>query len=186
VFFVTGLAGHVFAWLVVLFSLRLFSTLLLAYLVVAIMPNAVARVSEQVARNPFVSGLVGAGTLVATPIVFILLLVTCIGILLVPLALFVCMFLGKVAVAQKIGNKIRTAIRGDSYHPYVDVTIGILLLGCISFVPVMGGLAKLILIMAGLGAVVLTRFGSRDGIGLTAVAEPVASIAPAGHDQQPE
>ena len=182
-----SVAGHTFAIVLLIGLLRLFAALLLGYLAIALMPNAMARISDQVGRNPFISGLVGAGALVATPLLFFLLLITCIGILLVPLAAFVCLFFGKVAVSIKIGTKLRTSLWGNSYRPYLDLTVGLALLTLISFVPLLGSLTRLVLIMAGLGALVLTRFGVREGIGLTpapvVVPSPVEPVDVTGQDE---
>jgi len=181
-----SVAGHTFAIVLLIGLLRLFAALLLGYLAIALMPNAMARISDQVGRNPFISGLVGAGALVATPLLFLLLLITCIGILLVPLAAVVCLFFGKVAVSIKIGTKLRSSLWGNTYRPYLDLTVGLALLTLISFVPLLGSLTRLVLIMAGLGALVLTRFGAREGIGLASLPELVASTQKTDGGQQSE
>ncbi len=171
---VPALAGPTIVTLFLLELLNVVASLLLAYLVVALMPGGIIKIGDQLVRNPLVSGLVGGGALVALPLLFIILAITCIGILLVPLAFVIAWVVAQTVVAHRIGYMIRSAVRRNSYRPYIDVTIGMLLLALIPLVPVVGWVVKLVLVMAGLGAVVLTRFGSRDGIGLV----PVPAVAP--------
>jgi hypothetical protein len=159
-------AGHWFAILVWLKVIRVVGSLLLAYLVIALMPNAIERMGGQVARNPFVSGCVGAGAVLATPVIFITLLITGIGVFLVPLALLVGLFLGIVAVYYKVGYRVRSAVRAGAHHPLLDVTVGVLLINLICLLPVVGWVIKLVLSIAGLGALILTKFGRREGIGI--------------------
>ena len=90
--------------------------LLTAYLILAIAPKPVMRVGAQAARNPFFSGFVGLGAITVGPLVFLLLLITLIGILLVPLALMVSMWVGMTAVYCVIGQKIRRAFRTPKYR----------------------------------------------------------------------
>ncbi len=55
------------------------------------------------------------------------------------------------------------------------MTIGLLLITLIALVPLVGWVIKLAATMAGLGAFLLTRFGTREGIGF---GPPVAAVAP--------
>ncbi len=182
-----SLVGNTLAIVLSLSLLRLFAGLLLGYLVIALMPDATARIGDQVARNPFISGLVGAGALCAFPLIWLLLLITCIGILLVPVAYWVCILIGGVAVSLKIGTKLRTAVAGNSYRPYLDLTVGMALLAILALVPVLGWLTRFVLALAGLGALVLTRFGKREGLGLApasaAIPSPVEHVEVTGQDE---
>ena len=171
-----GLAGG--SWVVFLLWMKVFGVivaLLLAYLIIAIMPKATVRIGSQVTRTPFISGVVGIGTIMASPMIFVLLLITLIGILLVPLALLVALWLGMVAIYYMIGSKVRAAFRKNSYKPFLDVTIGVLIVALISLVPVFGWIAKFALAVAGLGALILTRFGTREGIKTTLKTAPAPS-----------
>lgn len=187
VFVLGSFVGNTLAVVLSLSLLKLFAGLLLGYLVIALMPDATARIGDQVARNPFISGLVGAGALCAFPLIWLLLLITCIGILLVPVAYWVCGFVGGIAVSLKIGTKLRTAVAGNSYRPYLDLTIGMALLAIIAFVPVLGWLTRFVLSMAGFGALILTRFGTREGLGLAAapvvVPSPVEPVEVTGREE---
>lgn len=175
---IAGTSWIMFAvWIKVL---SLIAFLLLSYLVVALMPQIVERVGNQAARNPFISGCVGAGAIVAFPVLFLVLLITLVGILLVPLVYFVCGFIGLVGVAYIVGARVRNALRGNSQRPFLDVTIGILLITLVTWIPVVGALVKFLLILIGLGALILTRFGKKDGIGTvpvtTSLAAPVGNV----------
>jgi len=74
-----------------------------------------------------------------------------------------------------IGHKVRAAFRKNSNRPFLEVTIGVLVVGLITLVPVLGWIVKFVLAMAGLGALILTRFGTRKGIGTGPKAGSVAS-----------
>ena len=94
--------------------------------------------------------------------------VVSIGILLVPLTYWVAWIIGMTAVYRWIGNKVRVAMRGNSHRPFLDVTIGVLTITVFSLVvtciPVLGWGVRFLLGMAALGALVLTRFGTQEGI----------------------
>jgi len=47
-----------------------------------------------------------------------------------------------------------------------------LLITLISFIPLLGWIFKFVLSLAGLGALILTRFGTHEGIGAVVMAEP--------------
>ena len=137
--------------------------ILLAVLVGAVFPIPLNRVMVKLERNPSASA--GAGLLVwlaVLPLTVIVAL-TIIGIplsLLLLLALWAAIQLGFAAVAKLAGSRIIPGA-ADSLVP---VAIGSLLLGLIMIIPFVGLLARMLLGLVGVGAAVLTRFGTRDGL----------------------
>lgn len=164
-------------WRVLFKVFAFLKTLLLSFLVLALMPRVVERVRGQLLRNPLISGCVGAGGLVAFLPVFLILLITCIGLILVPVAYWLAWFVGMVAVYQWLGHKVRVAIRGNSQRPFWDVTIGVLAITLVSLVPVVGLLIRFLLGLAAFGAFILTKCGTQQGIGLENQSTPVPMVA---------
>lgn len=164
-------------WRVLFRVFAFLKTLLLSFLVLALMPRVVGRVKSQLLRNPFISGCVGAGGLVAFLPLFLILLITCIGIILVPVAYWLAWFIGMVAVYQWLGYKVRVAIRGNSQRPFWDVTIGVLAITLVGLVPVVGLLIRFLLGLAAFGAFILTKCGTQQGIGLENQSTPIPPVA---------
>jgi hypothetical protein len=159
------------------FLLRSFAISALAVLVVIFLPEHTRRVSEAVVAQPVVSG--GIGFLTVPVVVFFSVLFV-ITIFLSPLGLLAFLILsiavvfGWIAVGLEIGNRLAVTI-DQEWSPALGSGIGTFVLsfvvGSIGFVPCLGAIAGLLVAAAGLGAVVLTRFGSQGYLGAEASVE---------------
>ena len=150
----------------------IFRTLLwgaIAALVVLILPNPTSRVSKSVANQPLISGGVGLLTVLIAPIILILLVITCILSplsLLGALVLLVAWYFGRVAIGLEVGLRIAKVFNREWPLPLSAGigTFGLALvvdgLGTIS--PCIGWLIGILVGVFGLGAVLLTRFGSHS------------------------
>ncbi len=116
--------------------------------------------------------------LVALPLTLLLvvLIVTIPAAVLVPIALAAAWTLGWIALGWFFGEKILDALKAQESLrvPVIAVAVGTLLLALLSAVPLIGGLFGLVVGLVGLGAVVLTRFGTR--------AYPILTPAPSPSD----
>ncbi len=137
----------------------------LGALVVVFLPSQARLVSETAQKSVLPSLGVGCLTaLVALPL-FVLLVVLVITIpaaLVLPVALTVAWLFGWIALGWLVGEKVLQALqaRESLRVPMVAVALGVLLLAMLGAVPVIGWLVGLGVGLVGLGAVILTRFGT--------------------------
>jgi uncharacterized RDD family membrane protein YckC len=134
--------------------------------------------------QPGASVVTGLLSLVITPITFLLLLASVIGIVLIPvlgLGLFCASVFGKAVVLTWIGRRI---YRGES-HPVVPLLIGGIIVMALYVVPILGFVIYKALGILGLGIVIytllLTFRANRKRPDAPAAAAPLAA-APAGVD----
>ncbi len=180
-----------------LLALGLFA--LLACLVLLLARNPVERVGAKAVAEPWKSGLVGLlAQILFVPLlvmVCLILLISVIGIpllILVPffvLGVVLAAFLGYTAVAYRLGNWLEERFGWSLGSPYLVLLLGIGLLhiwsliaevldfgwGPLSFFAAMfalfGCLLGYLAWTVGLGAAILSRFGTRPG------GEPAAALA---------
>ena len=133
--------------------------LLLFYL----LPRQMAVIEQTVRSAPAASLGVGLLTLIVLPIILALLVIICIGI---PVAVLVALMAvaagicGWIVVGTMLGRWMLAALKARA-APALDVVAGVGTLSLLSAVPCAGWLLSLVVVTAGLGAVVLTRFGTR-------------------------
>ena len=140
------------------------------------------RVAHAVLAQPLTAGGLGLLTVVVAPITFILLTITIILIPVVALAvvaLVVAAVFGWIAIGYEIGQRFTTAIH-QNWHPAFSAGLGVFALTLVSSaltgIPVLncvGWLVPFLLGLAGLGAVIMSRFGTQ-----TVVAPASAGPAP--------
>lgn len=136
----------------------------LGALVVIFAPNPTRRISEAAQAKPFNTAGVGCLTLILLPILSLLLLITLIGIpvaLILGLLSAIAWIFGSIGVGLLAGEKILQAFKARDILPVVAVILGVVVLMVVGQVPILGWLISFIVGLIGLGAVVLTRFGTR-------------------------
>lgn len=137
----------------------------LGALVVVFAPGATRRVSEAVQQKPLNTAGVGCLTLFLLPILALLLVITVVGlpvVLVLALIAVLAWMFGSVGVGFLAGEKILQAFRAREILPVLAVIVGILVLAIVGQVPVIGWLISCLVGLLGIGAVVLTRFGTRS------------------------
>ncbi|MGQ9683106.1 MAG: hypothetical protein ACUVX9_11250 [Anaerolineae bacterium] len=137
--------------------------LVLGVIVVLLAPNATRTVSQCLLAAPLHSGGLGLAVAVLFPVAAVLLAVTIVGIpalVLLAIGLAVAGIFGWVAVALTLGDKLMQAVKQEQ-TAIVSVSVGIVALVLLSAMPCLGGIVWSVAGVWGLGAVILTRFGSR-------------------------
>ena len=146
--------GLGWAWSLALICLALY------VLTAALCPHAVERSRQTLENYPLQSLLAGLLTILATPVLFVLLCITVIGILAVPfvgLALLLADFFGKLVIVAWLGHRIIKLFSATTpLPPYLAVLIGGPLLLLLYTVPVLGMILYKLLGLLGLGVVVYT------------------------------
>ncbi len=139
----------------------------LAVLVAMFLPSQTQRVNQALLSQPLISFGFGLITLIVAPFAMIAMAVTLILIPAVPLLAFVMLaliLLGWIAFGLEIGRRFAGMLHREWAAP-LEAGLGTLALtvvfGGLAFFPCIGWLPLFILASAGLGAVFLTRFGTR-------------------------
>ncbi|NLX37012.1 MAG: hypothetical protein GXY68_10020 [Chloroflexi bacterium] len=147
----------------------------------AVVPDNITNVRRVMQSSAGLSIGVGLLTLVVAAVLIPLLVMICIGIpvaAVLGLGVIVCVLLGWVAAGYWLGEKLLAWLK-VSASMVVQGAVGVLLLGLASSIPCIGAFMALILACWGLGAVVLTRFGTRlDPIWRLATAPTTATASP--------
>jgi cytoskeletal protein CcmA (bactofilin family) len=150
----------------------------LAMLVMLFLAPHADHVAHAVMAQPLTAGGLGLLTLIVAPITLVLLAVTIILIPVVAIAgvaLFVAAVFGWIAIGYEIGQRFTRAIH-QNWHPAFSAALGVfaltLVANALTGIPVLncvGWLAPFLLGLAGLGAVIMTRFGTQPVTATAAV-----------------
>jgi hypothetical protein len=162
------------------FGFRVLMLAALAVLVVIFWPEPTLRVARAAVSQPFAAGGLGLLTQIIGLPALLLLLVTIIfsplsflGLLL----LIVAGVFGWIALGLEVGRRMANAFNWD-LHPSAQAGIGgfilTLVIGGFGLIPCVGWVAPFVVACVGLGAVLMTRFGSRDYQPAPAMAAPEA------------
>lgn len=161
---------------------------LIALLVAAVWPTQTNRVTATVTATPALSGGLGLLTLIVGPVVMVL---TAITVCLIPATLVVALLYGMaivfgwIALGAIVGARLTIALNLRSVSPALATAFGTFLLslamGVVGYVACLGAIVEIIFAAIGLGAVILTRFGTRPYLrrGEPTPAQPATSMPPA-------
>jgi hypothetical protein len=139
----------------------------LAMLLTIFLHPQLDRVAQAVIAQPFITGSIGLLTAFLAPITLVILVIT---LILIPLALAAVILLvlawlfGVVAFGMEVGDRFTKAIH-QTWAPVLSAGFGTFLLavviGTVNLIPCIGWVAPLIVGLMGLGAAVITIFGTR-------------------------
>jgi hypothetical protein len=153
----------------------------LGALVLVFLPAQTDQVSQTAQQAALPSVGVGCLTLFVAPFLLLLLIVTCLGIPvagILGVALVAAILFGWIAVSIILGEKVLTALNAKNIVPMLSLVVGVLILWLVtSLLWVFGWLVSLFVASLALGAVVLTRFGTRPYPPVATV--PAVGIPPA-------
>jgi hypothetical protein len=137
----------------------------LALLITALFPKSIESMSKRISKEfpkTFLTGLLAV--LIFIPVVP-LLVITIIGILVVPFWILLYIaggFFGFLGITQFAGRKILKSFKVKEAAIVFNVIVGIVILGLIGLIPMLGALINGLALCSGLGSVVLTRFGTKS------------------------
>lgn len=154
------------------FFFRTFLYTALAVLLVMFLPNPVNRVSRAAVHQPVITAGAGLLTAILAPIALVAITLT---LILIPVTfvtvvlLFAAWMLGWVALGLEVGGRIGKALKMD-WAPAISAGVGTLILlfvlgGFRELVPCIGLMPQAFVGMWGLGAVLMTRFGTQEYMG---------------------
>jgi len=155
------------SWIFAVISLSIFLVILvLALLIAALLPKPVRIVSEAIRENTFKVILCGILALVLIAPLALLLTISVVGIALIPLEVIfvVCsVLLGFIAVGQLIGARLLRLLKRPGKGIVRETFWGLVILWLIGWIPYVGWMVKAIAIVIGLGATLVSRFGTHQG-----------------------
>ncbi|MCU0641070.1 MAG: hypothetical protein MUC35_03155 [Candidatus Margulisbacteria bacterium] len=138
--------------------------LILAIILVALFTPQLGRTSSSMEGNLLRDCLIGLLIAVLIIPVAIILAVSIVGIILIPVWIVLVIgagLFGYIAIGHLLGKKTLQAFRIHGKSMMVETLCGIVLLSLIGLVPVGGFIIKMIAWLCGLGAVYMTRFGTK-------------------------
>lgn len=136
----------------------------LGLLVVLFWPKQTEMVGQAVLAAPLPSGGVGFLTGVVAVVLIVLFAITiCLSpvAFLLGVAMLVAGVFGWIAVGLLVGQRLLEAFKVKGITPLIAVAAGTLLISSLRAVPCLGALIAFVVGCVGLGAVVLTRFGTQ-------------------------
>lgn len=137
----------------------------IALLVLIFLPQQTHTVKQMTLDQPIASVGVGVLTMVVAALVLGVLVITICGIpvaLILGLALLMALLYGWIALGLMVGERLLAALNTERPLPLIAGVVGVLLITLLSSVPCLGWLLAFVGGSWGLGAVVLSRGGTRD------------------------
>jgi uncharacterized RDD family membrane protein YckC/cytoskeletal protein CcmA (bactofilin family) len=161
--------GFSWTWIATLFAVALYVVLALVF------PGGVRRTGDMLVRRPVATVMSGMLSIIALPVLFVLLLITIVGIpvaiVFLPLGVVLGILFGKAALYGLVGR----AVTADKFHPALAVLVGTLLFVMLYLVPMAGALLWMLVAFLGFGCVV-TALATSDKKPAVAAAAPAASV----------
>lgn len=169
---------------VVWFLFRTFMISVLAMLVVMFLPKQTEQSAETIIKEPVVTGGIGILSIVAIPILLVILSLT---LILIPFTLLgflvygLALLFGWIALGYEVGRRFVEMLNREWTAPIVAGlgTFGLTFVALsLSYIPCIGWVVFFLVASIGLGTVILTRFGTQ--------AYPVGGLVPADSGEKAE
>lgn len=166
---IPGVDGGSILWQALYLLFRSFLWAIVGLLVVLLLPNHSQRVLRAVVEKTGVATGLGMLTVVVAPLLLVLITITIIGIpvsLAGAFVLAVAWAFGVIVVGLEVGKRLVQAARQE-WAPAVAAGLGVFLVTLVGntigiVVPCIGWILPALVGMLGLGAVLMTRFGTQD------------------------
>ena len=164
------------------FMFQIFSISAVAIVLILFVPTQAKRTADAISGFPILSGGLGLLTLVVSAFLLVILTILIITIpisFLLFIVLGLGLFFGWIAIGQEIGRRIGAAFGQDWSNP-VQAGVGTFALTFVVssfnfvFWDIVGWMVGITVAAVGLGAVLLTRFGTRDYI--PAISSPSGAV----------
>lgn len=164
--------------------LQILAVAVLALVVALLLPKPLARVAQPVSDHTLLSGGTGLLTMLVFPLALLIMVIT---IILIPVAFIailvagIAFLFGWIAVGYVIGNRMAVLLK-TQWADAVSAGLGTLVLGTIvwllGYLFCLGGLVSLLAGSIGLGAIILSRFGTTTYTPAGGAPRPVAVVPP--------
>lgn len=152
------------SWIFAIISIFfLMCLLVLGMIAYAVIPKQMVAISEVIKKSPWRVGCWGIGGLISIIPLAVLLTMSVVGIALVPLQMTIAVtaiILGFIAVAQGVGGQILLMFKKTDRSLMTQASLGLAVIWMLGWIPYLGWMLKAVIIVIGLGAVLVTRFGT--------------------------
>jgi hypothetical protein len=145
---------------------RFLGLLAVGILVIILFPNSTRTAAGVIEKEIGRKMLIGLLIFLLTPVALLLLLITLIGIPLIPillLLLYAAGFFGYLCISIYLGRKLNEQLKIKP-EILLEFALGALLLWLIQLVPFIGGLTSVVVLIMSLGITAETRFGTKSPI----------------------
>lgn len=152
---------------------------IVALLVTVALPTSLPHVSEVMGRTALLCIAVGLVTALAAALLLPVLVILIVGIpvaLVLLLGLALAVLCGWVAAAHLVGHRLLRLLSAAAPNVLLQVLVGVVTLGLALRIPCLGAFIAGVVACWGLGAVMLTRFGTSKNL-VWAPFEPLAATA---------
>jgi len=131
------------------------------YAILALLfPGGIRKCADTIEHRPGIVFLTGILSVLAMPVLFILLLVTVVGIpvalVVLPLSVLVCTLFGKAALYAFVGR----SIVGKQVHPALALLVGVAIFIALGFIPILGLMIWCLVSFVGFACALTTLFAS--------------------------
>lgn len=136
----------------------------LGALILVFVPTQLNQVASVAQKSALSSIGVGCLTWLVVPPLIILFAITCLGIplsLVLGIVFVAAIVLGWIAVSLIVGERLLSALKVKNIVPLLAMFVGLIVLWVVTSLPLLGMLIWLFVTSLALGAVALTRFGTR-------------------------
>lgn len=154
-------------WTGLMILFQSFVWAVVALLVLLFFPTHAERAAQTIVSQPLIALGMGLLTIVVMPILLVIMSITIIGLpvaLVGAIALVAAWAFGMVVLGLEVGKRLGSVIKVD-LAPAVQAGLGVFLLtlttGLVGKIPCIGPVTGVLVSMIGLGAVLLTFFGTR-------------------------
>jgi hypothetical protein len=156
------------SWIFAIISMSIFlGILIITVVTVLLIPKPVRLISAAIKEKPFKVTAWGLGGLVLIVPLAVLLAISVVGIVLIPLEMTIVLcavLVGFISVSQLVGQKLFSVLKRNDQSMMRETVWGLIILWLIGWIPYVGWMVKVCAIVLGLGAVLLTRFGTNQRI----------------------
>jgi hypothetical protein len=156
------------SWIFAIISMSIFLGLLIITIVtVLLLPKPIRLISAAIMEKPFKVTAWGLGGLVLIVPLAVLLAISVVGIVLIPLEMTIVLcavLIGFISASQLVGRKLFSVFKRNDQSMMREAVWGLIVLWLIGWIPYVGWMVKVCAIVLGLGAVLLTRFGTNQHI----------------------
>ncbi len=135
-----------------------FSYLVFGLILAFLFPKIFTNIDRFLNDKPLASFIFGLFFYAMFPLIFVLLLITLIGIPMALLSIFCVLILGFVShivLALFIGGKILK----DEESKFLPLVVGLSIIQLMLFIPFFGMIFRIIIVLLGTGAILLSKFG---------------------------
>ncbi|HHV18980.1 MAG TPA: polymer-forming cytoskeletal protein [Thermoanaerobacterales bacterium] len=146
--------------------IRFLGLLAMGTLVIILFPNSTKTAAGGVEKEIGRKMLIGLLIFMLTPVALLLLLITLIGIPLIPILLLLLYgagFFGYLCISIHIGRRLNEQLKIKP-EVLLEFALGALLLWLIQLVPIIGGFTSIIVLIMSLGITAETHFGTKPPV----------------------